>query len=303
MRRQNEEGELMGPGVDLAMSLSGILMIIVFVTIAQLWTNSMAKRAQAGAPAGESHQQQIAQLETQRDAALGRLRQAEVQLQDKDVAMKVLTLDRDRERQRANQLDIGLTDERRRRERAENIFDNANQQIARLIEQREALEHRLNDKPPLITISDATFRTFEEASAEIRPELSEYLRTIVPTLYKLGEQYDARVIEVIGHTDEVRIGARRRQSCNLDSELLPTVNGQKSARLLEPCDNVGLGMARAVAVVNVLRALGLGSSFTLLPLSAGQAIDTDGSLAAGAKVIMAEPARRRIEIRLRRHGE
>jgi flagellar motor protein MotB len=179
----------------------------------------------------------------------------------------------------------------------------AKQRIASLVEQQKQLESRLNDRPPLITISDARFRTFEEASAEISPELSQFLRTLVPTLYKLREQYGAHVVEVTGHTDEIRIGASRRQSCNLDQELLPTVNGKKPARLLEACDNVGLGMARATAVVNELRSLGLASSFWLLPLSAGQAIDTDGTLATGAQVVTSSPARRRIEIRLRRLGE
>ncbi len=62
-------------------------------------------------------------------------------------------------------------------------------------------------------------------------------------------------------------------------------------------------MARATAVVEELKRLGLQNDFTIVPLSAGSAIDLDGSLAPGNQYGVPVPDRRRIEIRLRRTGE
>jgi hypothetical protein len=56
-------------------------------------------------------------------------------------------------------------------------------------------------------------------------------------------------------------------------------------------------------VVNELKKLGLGAQFTLLPLSAGSVIGVNGMLAAGDQLVISDPSRRRIEIRLRRFGE
>jgi hypothetical protein len=61
-------------------------------------------------------------------------------------------------------------------------------------------------------------------------------------------------------------------------------------------------MARAVSVVVALKRLGLDRQFSIIPLSAGQAVDIGDTVPTGL-----EPAddrrRRRIEIRLRRTRE
>ncbi len=163
----------------------------------------------------------------------------------------------------------------------------------------KSIENKLNDKPPLITVSDAKFHTFEEGSAVISVELRELLANIAKQLYALRDRYQANVVEIIGHTDEVRFGSTKRQ-CNLDDSLLEVLNGRKDTRALLPCDNVGLGMARATAVVDELKRLGLGRDFVLLPLSSGAAIDTNETIASGSQMSTSLPARRRIEIRLRR---
>ena len=68
---------------------------------------------------------------------------------------------------------------------------------------------------------------------------------------------------------------------------------------LTPSDNAGLGLARAVAVVSVLRQSPLLAGYKLIPLSGAQLVNTDETLAiAGSPENIQE--RRRIEIRLRK---
>jgi hypothetical protein len=85
---------------------------------------------------------------------------------------------------------------------------------------------------------------------------------------------------------------------SLDDDLLPFLRGE-AARPPHASDNAGLGMARAAAVARVLLGDERLRRYTILPLSAGQAIDVDGRLALGVKR-SDERERRRIEIRMRR---
>jgi hypothetical protein len=129
------------------------------------------------------------------------------------------------------------------------------------------------------------------------------------------KQYDVDVIEVVGHTDEQPFGVRQsnnpanssgvvqlpvigRQS-NLDRDLaLVLKNGTTVARLV-PADNAGLGLARAVSVVSILRQNAALAAYKLIPLSGAQLVNTDETLAiAGSPGDI--PQRRRIEIRLRK---
>jgi hypothetical protein len=66
-----------------------------------------------------------------------------------------------------------------------------------------------------------------------------------------------------------------------------------------PADNAGLGLARSVSVVSVLRQSNLLAGYKLIPLSGAQLVNTDETLAlAGMPGDIRE--RRRIEIRLRK---
>ncbi|PAX06875.1 OmpA family protein [Sphingomonas lenta] len=153
------------------------------------------------------------------------------------------------------------------------------------------------EQPPIVTLSEADGYTFPTGSAEIGPAFARALRTAAaPRLRELSDRYEAPIIEVIGHTDEMPLSGRMRG--DLDAALIPWLSG---ARTREPVssDNVGLGMARAVAVARALREAGLDDRYTIIPLSAGPLVKpgdvvTDGASAAD------ERRRRRIELRLRR---
>jgi outer membrane protein OmpA-like peptidoglycan-associated protein len=151
--------------------------------------------------------------------------------------------------------------------------------------------------PPIINLSEAGGYFFRTGSAELSPEFREALFDSTPQrIAEYIKQYDVDVIEVVGHTDEQPIGLR---PSNLDRDLLPVLNGTANIVSLVPADNAGLGLARAVSVVSVLRQSKLLTGLKVLPLSGAQLINTDETLA-----VLGTPGdikeRRRIEIRLRK---
>jgi hypothetical protein len=110
------------------------------------------------------------------------------------------------------------------------------------------------------------------------------------------KKFDVDVVEVVGHTDEQPIGNR---PSNLDRDLISVLNGTSNVARLIPADNAGLGLARAVSVVSVLRQDPRLAAYKLIPLSGAQLVNTDETLATqGARGDI--PQRRRIEIRLRK---
>ena len=66
---------------------------------------------------------------------------------------------------------------------------------------------------------------------------------------EIGRSFDVDVIEVIGHTDERPVASGLS---NLDRRLSSVMSGASDVGLLQPADNAGLGLARAVAVVKVV---------------------------------------------------
>jgi hypothetical protein len=101
---------------------------------------------------------------------------------------------------------------------------------------------------------------------------------------------------VIGHTDERALPGGLS---NLDRELPAATAGYKSIGALQPADNAGLGLARALAVVNVLASDLRLRNFRILPLSGAQLIGTDGRLTRWDEQGDVRE-RRRIEIRMRK---
>jgi flagellar motor protein MotB len=152
--------------------------------------------------------------------------------------------------------------------------------------------------PPIIRMSEADGFFFKSGSAELSPTFHDALVDDTPfEILKYIHKYDVDVIEVVGHTDERPIGGH--QSSNLDRDLLSVLNNTAGVGSLTPADNAGLGLARAVAVVSVLRQSPLLAGYKLIPLSGAQLVNTDETLAiTGSSANVQE--RRRIEIRLRK---
>lgn len=153
------------------------------------------------------------------------------------------------------------------------------------------------EQPPMVTLEEADGYSFPTGSAAIGPDFARQLAgKAAPQLRANAERHDAYIVEVVGHTDEVPLSGRARG--DLDRSLVPFLVGGRAAEPVSG-DNVGLGMARAVAVARALRRAGLGREFTIIPLSAGPLVKpgdvvTDG--AGGGD----DRSRRRIELRLRR---
>ena len=150
--------------------------------------------------------------------------------------------------------------------------------------------------PPIINLSEAGGYYFATGSAELTPSFATELRTVVTDkLLEIAEAYDVDVIEVIGHTDEQPVN---RSASNLDRSLASVTTGG-SAGVLQWADNAGLGLARALSVVERLSADPRLKSFRILPLSAAQLINTDGRITHWDNHGDVRE-RRRIEIRMRK---
>jgi flagellar motor protein MotB len=151
--------------------------------------------------------------------------------------------------------------------------------------------------PPIINLSEAGGYYFATGSAELTPNFATELRTVVvDRLLEIADSYDVDVIEVIGHTDEQPVNGR---ASNLDRALSSVTSGGSGAGILQWADNAGLGLARALSVVERLSADPRLRSFRILPLSAAQLIGIDGRLTRfdGHGDVR---ERRRIEIRMRK---
>jgi flagellar motor protein MotB len=152
--------------------------------------------------------------------------------------------------------------------------------------------------PPIIRMSEADGYFFKTRSAELSPNFRVALMSETPVeILQYIKKYDVDVIEVVGHTDERPIGAR--WSSNLDRDLTLVLQNVEDVASLTPVDNAGLGLARAVSVVSVLRQSPLLSGYKMIPLSGAQLVNTDETLALGGSMQDVQQ-RRRIEIRLRK---
>jgi flagellar motor protein MotB len=150
--------------------------------------------------------------------------------------------------------------------------------------------------PPFFSLSEAGGYFFDSGKATLRPEFDHNLRSeVIPMLAKSVADYDVDVVEVIGHTDEVPMSG----SSNLDSSLISASVGRSPISGLRSTDNAGLAMARAVAVVHVLRSDPRLRNVAILPLSGAQMIVPVDKVADGS-ARGDDQRRRRIEIRMRR---
>lgn len=90
------------------------------------------------------------------------------------------------------------------------------------------------------------------------------------------KKFDVDVIEVVGHTDEQPLGVRQS---NLDGNLLSVLKNTTAVSTLVPADNAGLGLARAVSVVSVLRQSPLLTGYKIIPSTL--AMRTASTLSSG----------------------
>ncbi|MBW9051126.1 OmpA family protein [Rhizobium mesosinicum] len=153
--------------------------------------------------------------------------------------------------------------------------------------------------PPIINLSEAGGYYFTSGSAELTPAFQTKLSTSIgDQIADNLQRYQVDVIEVIGHTDEQPIS---RGTSNLDKTFINVIGGQMPVTTLQPADNAGLGLARAIAVANVLKADPKLKGATVLPMSAAQLVMPGDILTTGQAGDVKE--RRRIEIRVRRRAE
>ncbi|MER8786061.1 OmpA family protein [Mesorhizobium sp. M0808] len=174
------------------------------------------------------------------------------------------------------------------------------EQLAQAIDKNSAAPEtaKAHQWPPIINLSEAEGYSFNVGSAQLDKKLKEQLEGNITTkLTKLLNDYDVDLIEVIGHTDEQPLAG---VPSNMDRELNPVLSGKADVAALRPGDNAGLGLARAVAVAQVLqRQPGLKNA-TVLPYSAAQLILPGDRITQW--VSKDDKSRRRIEIRVRRRG-
>ncbi len=164
-------------------------------------------------------------------------------------------------------------------------------------EQKQA-QSKPHEWPPIINLSEAGGYFFQSGSAELAGPFEEKLRgSISDQIAQSLEQYQVDIIEVIGHTDEQPIS---RVISNLDQSFIDVLAGKKPISGVLPADNAGLGLARAIAVANVLKADGKLKGATILPMSAAQLVLPGDTLTTGQAGNV--ESRRRIEIRVRRRN-
>ena len=173
--------------------------------------------------------------------------------------------------------------------------------VAQLAETEAALaktgeSEQLPKWPPIISLTEAGGYFFRSGSAELSASFTDQLTGNIANLIAANlKNYGADIVEVIGHTDEQPIS---RTNSNLDKNAIAVLSATKSVTALEPADNAGLGLARAISVANVLRDNHELSGITVLPLSAAQLILPGDRLTSGQAGNV--ETRRRIEIRIRR---
>ena len=186
------------------------------------------------------------------------------------------------------------------------------------LEKFEQLEkENLSPKwPPIIYLPEAKNYRFDSGSSVLTQSFKDKLKTIIKDkIIETLREYDANIIEIIGHTDEEPMGGMH-DATNLDHYIfdylynrtsqsnnflgrdgdVPSIENDGS---LLANDNAGLGYARAVTVMKVLSEVPELRKYTMLPYSAASLILPDEKLSEG-KSFTPNSERRRIEIRVRR---
>jgi outer membrane protein OmpA-like peptidoglycan-associated protein len=134
-----------------------------------------------------------------------------------------------------------------------------------------------HDQPPIITLAESKGYYFALGSAELSTDFLHKLQgPISENIYASVRKYNVDMIEVVGHTDEVPVSGKS----TLDKALIPYITGE--GQDIAAGDNVGLGMARAATVVNVLRKDSRFRDLKIVPYSAGQVVLPNNTIADGS---------------------
>jgi outer membrane protein OmpA-like peptidoglycan-associated protein len=158
-----------------------------------------------------------------------------------------------------------------------------------------SLAKGINQTPPLLPLTEAESFRFETGSYALTKEFKQALLQRLPEIKKTIKDHRINTVEIVGHTD----GQPSPGHSNLDMRL-PLAGKALELNGFDSGSNIDLGMLRAIAVANYLRANLDSSDQSLIirPYSAGSLIDTSGNFApadSGSRAV-----RRRIEVRFTR---
>ena len=157
---------------------------------------------------------------------------------------------------------------------------------------------KMQDLSQFIDLNDKVSRlSFDVGKATLSEDFESYLKDdIVSIIKSLSTQSGAKIIEVVGHADEQPyVGG----TTNFDNDIIKAFEGSLPISKVNPTDNAGLGIARAVAVIEVLRQQGQLSDFKFLPLSGAQ-LNVPATMISETSQSGDNIKRRRIEIRIRK---
>ena len=156
-----------------------------------------------------------------------------------------------------------------------------------------------NNWPPIISLPEAENYSFKLGSAQLTESFKGQLSNeIVNQILQTLAEYDADLIEVIGHTDLQPMSMAR--VTNLDKSALEYFETPDKV-LLRARDNAGLGYARALSVTKHLLQTPELKDYTILPYSAAQMVTPNHTITTKDDKFDSSQLRR-IEIRVRRQN-
>lgn len=162
-----------------------------------------------------------------------------------------------------------------------------------------ALARANNEKPPLLRLTEKESFRFGTGSYALNAQFKSSLDRRLPWIKEQIDKYRIDSVEVIGHTD----GQPSPGSSNLDL-LLPRAGNSFAMQNYQSGSNTDLGLLRALAVANYLKAKLDASGtkgITVRPYSAGSLIAEDGGYDPADTKDRAD--RRRIELRFTRQED
>ena len=156
-----------------------------------------------------------------------------------------------------------------------------------------------NNWPPIISLPEAENYSFKLGSAQLTESFKVQLSNeIVNQILQTLSEYDADLIEVIGHTDLQPMSMAR--VTNLDKSALEYFETADKVSL-RARDNAGLGYARALSVTKHLLQTPELKDYTILPYSAAQMVTPNHTITTKDDKFDSSQLRR-IEIRVRRQN-